>query len=252
MTGISEADLHAFVDDRLDPARRDQVLQALEADPALARRVRDWRAQATELRRALRPNDLLQRDLILARLAARRATGGPRPAQWAIAASLILAVSLGGAGGWLARGPTRPTEIARLGVEAASAFQVFGNDPVQAFDVSTNDRADLISRLGQKLGRHVTLPDLTAQGYSLVGGRVLSAMYGPAAILVYRDGVGDRITLYVQPMRVGAPAEMQPLPQKSVDGYAWISHQVGYTVMSDGDRAQLRSVADRMHAGTGS
>ena len=252
MTTVSEEDLHAFVDDRLDPARRSQVLQALEADPVLARRVADWREQATELRRALRPNDLLERDLILARLAGRRANGGQRPAQWAIAASVVAAVLLGGAGGWLARGPTRPTEIARLGVEAASAFQVFGNDPVQTFDVSASDRAELISRLAQKLGRHVTLPDLSAQGYSLIGGRVLSAMYGPAAILVYRNEAGDRVTLYVQPMRIGAPAGMQKLPVQTVDGYAWISHQVGYTVMSDGDRAQLRSVADRMHAGTGS
>ena len=252
MTTVSEEELHAFVDDRLDPVRRGEVQQQLEADPALARRVADWRAQATELRCALRPNDRLERDLILARLAGRRAKGSPRPAYWAVAASLVVAVLFGGAGGWLARGPGRPTEIARLGAEAASAFQVFGNDPVQAFDVSATDRAELVSRLAQKLGRHVTLPDLSVQGYSLIGGRVLSAMYGPAAILVYRNGAGDRVTLYVQPMRIGEPADMQKLPVAAVEGYAWISQQVGYTVMSDGDRAQLRSVADRMHAGTGS
>ena len=137
-------------------------------------------------------------------------------------------------------------------MEAASAYRVFANDPVHAVEISSQDRAELRARITAKLGRRLALPDLTPMGYQLVGGRVLAAMYGPAAMLVYRDASDDRITLYVQPMRVGRPAAMRPMQAQAVDGYAWIDHQVGYTVMADGARARLHAVANQVLAETGS
>jgi anti-sigma factor RsiW len=222
---IDEDDLHAYVDGRLDTARREMVSRHLAANPVQHQRVADWAAHAEDLRRALRPDDANEQSLMLARLAGLR-----------------------GVGGWAIRGSQSPTEIARLGVEAASAYRIFANDPSRSVEISSDNQAELVAWMTQKLGRRILLPDLAAQGYHLVGGRVLAAMYGPAAMLVYRDAADNRITIYVQPMRIGEPAAMRPFEAQAVDGYAWIAHQVGYTVMSDGHLAQLRSVAAQVQA----
>lgn len=249
---VDEADLHALVDGRLDASRRSLVERHLSANPALRQRVADWSAQADGLRRIAREDDAATRAAILARLSVRRRAVPGAGGRRAVAAGLVLALGLGGATGWVARGDGRPTEIARLDVEAASAYRVFANDSAHAVEVSSNNRGELRAWLTARLGRQVALPDLAPLGYELMGGRVLAAMYGPAAMLVYRDAADNRLTVYVQPMRVGAPAPMRPMRANAVDGYAWIEHQVGYTVMADGGRALLHAVADQVLADTAS
>jgi anti-sigma factor RsiW len=246
---IDEADLHAFVDGRLGDLRRAQVVQHLAANPALQRRVQDWQTQAAALRLALRPGDAQERAAIMGRLAARPLRSRPRWGQpSAIAASLVLCLALGGVGGWLAHGSRGPSEMRRLEMEATSAYRVFANDPSRAIEVSSSNRAELAGWLTEKLGRRVVLPDLAGSGYQLLGGRVLSALYGPAAMLLYSDAAGNRITVYVQPMAVGAPAPMRQVEAQSVDGYAWIERQVGYTVLSEGDHDRLHAMANQVRA----
>jgi anti-sigma factor RsiW len=166
----------------------------------------------------------------------------------AIAASLVLTLVLGGAGGWMIRGSRGPTEIGRLEMEATSAYRVFANDPARAIELSSDNRAEMVAWMTQKLGQKVSVPDLSGSGYHLMGGRMLSAMYGPAAMLIYQDGSANRITVYVQPMTVGKPAPMRQIEARSVDGYAWIEHQVGYTVLSEGDHDRLHSLANKVRA----
>jgi anti-sigma factor RsiW len=50
---VQEDDLHVYVDDRLDTARRAEVASHLQANPALQRRVEDWCQQAEALRDAM-------------------------------------------------------------------------------------------------------------------------------------------------------------------------------------------------------
>jgi anti-sigma factor RsiW len=49
----SEDELHAYVDERLEPVRRAQVQAWLAANPQAAARVEGWRADARRLRTAL-------------------------------------------------------------------------------------------------------------------------------------------------------------------------------------------------------
>jgi DNA-directed RNA polymerase specialized sigma24 family protein len=52
---VTDADLHLFVDDLLDQARRAEVVAALEAHPELLGRAGEWRRQSARLRRAFEP-----------------------------------------------------------------------------------------------------------------------------------------------------------------------------------------------------
>ena len=138
----------------------------------------------------------------------------------------------------MAHGPQRPSEIARLSLEAVSAYRVFANDPAHGIELPPDDPVELTRRMTQTLGRSVAVPDLSRAGYHLVGGRVLAVMYGPAGMLVYEDAAHNRITVYIQPMRVGEETPMRSVDAGAVDGYAWINRQIGYGVVSEGDRAR--------------
>ncbi|WP_158745476.1 anti-sigma factor [Acidisphaera sp. L21] len=250
---VQEEELHAFVDDRLDPERREAVARRLAVDPALQRRVDDWRAQRDILRDALafRHREPIPPALSLSSLAEARLAAGSRGNQWRLAASIVLALAVGGAGGWLAHGPQNPTEIARLSMEAASAYRTFANDSAHAIELRPDSAIELTGLITQKLGRSVAIPDLTALGYHLLGGRMLAVMYGPAAMLIYEDAQHNRITVYIQPMRRGDEMPMRSVDAGTVDGYAWINRQIGYSVMSEGDRARLHSIANRVRDSVG-
>ena len=248
---VQEEELHAYVDDRLDPERRQEVARRLAADAGLRRRVEDWRSQRDAMREALafRHREPIPPGLSLSTLAEARLSTAHRGGPWRMAASVLLALAVGAAGGWLAHGPRSPSEIARLSLEAASAYRTFGNDSVRTIELRPDSVADITGMITQKLGRSVVIPDLSPLGYRLLGGRMLAVMYGPAAMLIYEDGQHNRIAVYIQPMRLGEETPMRSVDAGAVDGYAWINRQIGYGVMSEGDRARLQSIANQVRDG---
>jgi len=246
---VQEDELHAFADDRLDPARRAVVEAHLQANPASRRRVEGWREQAEALRSALafKLNEPVPSSLHLGRLLERRAARqwrGLLASPWRIAAAMLLTLGLGAAAGWAARGSQRMGEVTRLGMEAAAAHSVFAGDPTHPIEIGPENRGELVAWIDRKLHSTVSVPDLNEQGYRLIGGRVLSTMIGPAAMLVYDDDQGSRITLFLQPMRSDV-APMQPVSSGAANGYAWIDGHMGYGVISNGD-TPTQGLADRM------
>jgi anti-sigma factor RsiW len=157
----------------------------------------------------------------------------PRRARWRIAAAILLALSAGGAGGWFARAAQRPNDIAWLTLQAASAHRVFAADDVT--QVPPDDPATLRHWMSDRLGQPASVPDLSPMGYRFRGGRVLAAVGGPAAMLIYDAADGARVTIYVQPMRGALVTPMRPVEDHAIGGYAWIARQIGYSVMSADD-----------------
>src|SRR3546814_13417084 len=58
---------------------------------------------------------------------------------------------------------------------------------------------ELQAWLSARLGRPMALPDLQTYGFALLGGRMLATPDGAAAMLVYQDAEGGRISVYVRP-----------------------------------------------------
>jgi anti-sigma factor RsiW len=246
---VQEDDLHAYVDGRLDAIRRTEVERHLRTNTALQRRVEGWHLQAEALRDALsfRLDEPVPSSLHLGRLLEQRMArrqrglfGGP----WRIAAAMVLTLGVGAAVGWTARGTQRMGEVARLGMEAAAAHSVFGVDPARPIEIGPQNRSELVGWIGSKLHKPVTVPDLSPLGYQLIGGRVLSTMVGPAAMLVYDGNNGSRLTVFLQPMR-SDKATMQPVHSGAANGYAWIDAHMGYSVISDGE-SSTQILADRV------
>lgn len=201
MTGrIDDDELHAYVDCALPPDRARDVEIWLEDNAEDAARVRVWREQSDALHRLFDPVlDEKVPERLKAVMAPRRRVA---PLLLRIAASALL-LALGGAAGWMLRG--EPVRIAanlsgeaNLPNEALAAHVVFAAEIRHPVEVPASDHAHLVGWLSKRLGAPLEVPDLAAQGFSLVGGRLLPATTGPAAQFMYEDAGGRRLTIYLR------------------------------------------------------
>ena len=190
----SEAELHAFVDDQLPAKRRDEVQAWLAAHPADAERVDAWRRDARRLRTALAGyGDDLAPTLDLSHV--RRRVRQRRQRRWTTAAGLVLALGLGGLGGWQARDAAWMAAVRPM-ADAVQAHRLFAD--AAGLDVQVSDPQQLQAWLGRHFNRVGQLPDLTAYGLRPVGARLLANEMGPAGLLVFEDADGERISLFVR------------------------------------------------------
>ena len=225
---VSEDDLHALVDGRLEPARREAVLQALQRDPQAHATWTAWQQQREALAGLHR--GLLDAGIPAAMQGvAQRAQRSHRQAdsvwRWGgIAAGVLCAFGLG----WFARAALAPSDTALASSDAALlslADGAGGRNDVRAFvhqaavahmvyapevrhpvEVTAAEQQHLVQWLSKRLNRPLKVPDLSAQGYALVGGRLLPGADGARAQFMFQDPAGVRITLYIGAMQPGGAA----------------------------------------------
>jgi anti-sigma factor RsiW len=248
---IAEEDLHAFVDGQLAPPRRGEVQRYLDANPQEARRVAAWSAQREALRDALAPYATapLPPELNLSRLIEARLR--PRRTIWLTAASVVLALAVGGAAGWFVHTPTGPTRTAlamslleQLGL---ASHVVYAADKRHPIEVPAAERDHLAQWLSNRLSRSVTPPALDALGYRLIGGRLLATEHGGAAALfMYENAQGQRLSLVLRPMARDLRAARADMREGAVNGCAWIADGIGYAVVASVPDDELDLVADQV------
>ncbi|WP_338922329.1 anti-sigma factor [Pseudomonas silesiensis] len=194
----SERDLHAYVDHQLSDDERRQVETFLASNPEVAARVRAWQQDAQQLRAAL--SGALQQpanpDLDPALLRQRRTRQSRR--HLASAAVLLIAVSVGGFSGWQAR------EMTLVGAplpmtDALQAYRLIAQQGILPADYKAGDEGDMQGWLDRYFTQAHRLPDLSAAGFKPASGRLLSTEQGPAAMVVYEDRGGHKISFYVRP-----------------------------------------------------
>lgn len=193
--GIDDWALHAYVDNEMSPEQRAEFEKVLLGDPERAERAESFRRQRELLKRAYDP---ALDEALPASLAATLRTGGRvtvRP-HIAMVAALAL-VLLGGLGGWFAAQEKGEVKVADIAREAITAHEVYAVEVRHPVEVAAADKDHLQAWLSKRIGTPFKLPDLTADGYTLVGGRLLAANEGPAAQLMYEDAARNRITIFL-------------------------------------------------------
>ncbi len=181
----TEDEIHAYVDEALDAARRAEIETILSGDHRLACRIAAYRADRDALRQALagimaKPLPSAWQDRIDAATRPRRAM--PRRLAIAAATAVFLAAGAGTALLW-------PTNDGIL--ESALAAREAGLDGGVTVNGATQN-----TRLASALGLKVHTPDLEHFGFHLVRLEVSEAR---SAQLEYRDTAGRRLTIYVRP-----------------------------------------------------
>jgi anti-sigma factor RsiW len=269
------ADLHAYVDECLEPDECLAFEKQMAQDPALARRATLWRAQNSAIRaafdgegaRAFSISVVRHQNEILGKARRSATVGGKpsgeqptRPSSPAIAdASRFLA-------NVAAPNVFRPSLLWRLGLAALSiclaciwapaatvvpakglgaagvaAFQAFARPGVEPIEFATNERTEAQAWLTTRLTHPVYLPT-TPSALRLVGARIAPYPGSPAAFLVYKSQDGP-VGLLMHSL--DAPATRAP-HLLAADGRTtaiWTWRGQGFALVGNLDSTSLLKIA---------
>jgi anti-sigma factor RsiW len=256
---IDNDELMAFVDGVLDVKSREQFEERLRDDAALAATVAVLRAQRKVLHGALDPvlNEPIPQRLLLA------AAPSKVSRQRVAAAVVWLAVGLGvgSLASWQYLTPPDVTtsrvangggvtDLPRFVHQATMAHAVYAPEVRHPVEVRSGDSQALDGWLSKRLGRKMQAPDLSGQGFALVGGRLLPAEVGkPAAQFMYEDRQGQRLTVYLRGMAQPTPeTAFRFAEQGGVSTFYWVERDWGYALSGDLARPQLLRLARHIHA----
>ncbi len=273
---ITDTDLHAWLDGELTAERRAEVDAWLHTHPDDAARVRLWAADRELLR--------LQFEAVLAEpvpprlstlVSGRAARAAPAPV-WRIAAAVAL-FALGAAVGagvmWrsqagalasaLAAAAAIPAAPGAWAQRAVVAHTVYVPEVRHAVEVRAQE--EHLSRwLTKRIDVPVKLFDLRAQGFELVGGRLLPDAAGPSAQLMYEATLAPgaassatlkptRVTVYLRKPDDTTPAEFRYEQRGELGMFYWVEGRsdhgkpCGYALVGALPRAQLLALAEAIY-----
>ena len=239
---ITDGDLQAYVDDQLDPARHAEVKAYLAANQVAADAVAAYRAQNAALHDAY--------DGVINEPAPEHLLDRTRGRRWGnltrVAAALVLFV-LGGAGGWWLNDIVAPGGAAgasQVSERARVAHAVYVPEVRHPVEVLASEQSHLTAWLTKRIGAQLVVPDLTGAGYDLVGGRLLPGDDTPAALFMYEDHSGGRLTLYI---RASGPDHAKSALRydraAGVGVYYWDDGEKGYALAGELQKDPLLKVA---------
>lgn len=80
--------------------------------------------------------------------------------------------------------------------EIASAHKVYAADKVHADEVPAAQKSELVGYLEAVTSVKFSVPDLSAEGYKLRGGKFVEVVGQPTGALFYEDGAGKSVAVY--------------------------------------------------------
>jgi anti-sigma factor RsiW len=219
---VTEADLHAFLDEEIGPERRAKVVEHLEQTPLDAALIDTWRAQNEALRGAFAriARDPVPLSLSLSQpLTARAATVPINPRRLdlvraarqrrvaIISAIAFLAGSIAAATGAIVvqhlpslfrpEASIASTVGRRIALRAAAMYRTFANDRTRPVEIAASQKAELGRWLSERTGLSL-IPDFSSDGLKLIGGRVTPGEFAAAGFLLYEMASGERVGVFLE------------------------------------------------------
>ena len=248
---IEEDDLQAWVDRRLTTKDNEAVEAYFAAHPESRARWSQYAEQREELRAAFAgpAEKMMPARLRIARLLAeQRRRRHRRLGRVAAAVALLIA---GGIGGWGARdllpaltSPASAVLASAVFDDAIAAHRTFSVETRHPVEVGANEEAHLVQWLSKRLGHRLIVPDLNALGFQLMGGRLLPADSGPAALFMYEDGKGTRLSCYYLVVDVAGETEFQFREQNGISAFYWLDDGLAYAIAANVPRGSLLKIAE--------
>lgn len=239
-----EAEIHAYIDGRLDESGCTRVAAWLDHHPDRAEEVRGWQRDAQQLRAALGglPTSADQHPLDPTAIRARHRHRVRT--RLTLAAMLVVTLGVGGIVGWQARSLSTPVAAAPM-ADALQAYRMFALDRHAQLDVTQRHAGDLQAWLDQHFQNAARLPNLDDAGFHPIGGRLLATDSGPAAMVLYEDRQGSAISFYIRPPspHVGALPRGQRREGQLATAY-WSGSGYNYALVSRADGPDERVIRD--------
>lgn len=245
---FSERDIHLALDGELPADERPAYDAWLDANPEMRARSIRYQADHAAMRAAFAGTlDEAVPARLRAAVLGETATAPVRPRQrWWLGAAAAAVLLVGGLGGYIAGvdgiGLEDPAED-QLAEQAIAAHVIYAAEQRHAVEVPASDKDHLQTWLSNRVGLKLVAPDLTADGFQLVGGRLLPAGQGKAAMLLYEDGKGERISLFVTAESAESAKGTYAAAQDGPQAVYWLDRGYGCAVVGSLPRERLAAVA---------
>lgn len=247
MTKIGDNELLAYVDGQLTASQQAQVEAWLADHPQKAAEVAEWQAQSEAINKLY---DHAAKEPIPPRLDPHAIAARTRPANdnnlWRMAAAAVVILAIGTGIGWFGRGfEARPSADGFI-TAAIAAHELFSVQKAHAVEVPGEQTGHLTAWLSDTLDRRLAMPDLSAKGYTLLGGRILPTASNPAAQIMYETPQGKRVSLYLTPRSSNDPDANHYVEIANLDALYWASDAVTCTIVGDLARAEMEDIASEV------
>lgn len=246
---LSDEQLHAYVDGHLDEAACAEVERILAESPESEARVAAWRRQRDMLKAALDPvaDEPVPDRLRPQAIAGRRMD--PVPVLRRAAVFLAIA-ALGAAGGWWSRDWFDADRLAAgndLPAYALSAHRIYAAEKRHPVEVGADEEQHLVTWMSNRLGHPMRVPDLSDEGFRLVGGRLLPDGRAAAAQYMYEDESGLRLTLFATANNPTGETAFRTVSDGQLRAFYWRDGQLGYAIAGPLPRERLLRIARQIY-----
>ena len=241
---VGEDDLHAYVDDQLDPDRRREVDAYLDVNPEVRRRIESFRVDVSTLREEANAQLSSPVPMRLRMTEVRRVRNAGYLGQLRRIAAGIVLLGIGGALGSMidlrsvSNSPRAPM------ADAMAAYRVFATSPDNAVEIEAARSVVLVDRISGHLGRDLVIPNLSQIGLTLLGGRLLASDEGPGGMFIYAEPHGERIAVYVKTLADGRQSRFGSRQDGDVVAYYWFDGRLGYAVTGKAGSSIASAAAD--------
>jgi anti-sigma factor RsiW len=252
MSPVTRDMLMAYADGQLPATEIEAVETWLAANPEQAAEMAVWGRQNDAIKTLFDP---AAAEPVPARLRAVRIAaelGTRRRRNWGWAAAAIVLVGLGLGAGWFARPlfERPPGASDTLIADAVNAHTVFVAENRHAVEVAAADQDHLVTWLSNRLATPVGAPDLGAEGFSLVGGRLLPGepeAGGRAAQLMYENTDKERITVYVTAALPDRQTAYQLVDYEGAEAFYWANARITCTVVGTLPEDRMQAVSQAVY-----
>ena len=256
---IDDETLSRLLDGRWPADEADALRHRLASDPAAAERLARWTRQHERLSRLHAEQDLGAAPAAMVRAAQALAQRHHAVRRMSLLGGMAASLTLAFGVGWIAHAQwsTNQAPSARWAGgfvrDAVVAHAVYLPEVRHPVEVGADQQAHLVQWLSRRLGRPLKLPHLGAQGFELVGGRLLPGEDGARAQFMYQDASGTRLTLYLGALRQDAAGArtaetaFQFTERDGIASFYWVDQGFGYAMNGTIGRARLLQIARAVH-----
>jgi anti-sigma factor RsiW len=243
---VSDYELHAYVDGELDAQRRSEVEAWLAINPEARSRIADYHLIEDELHAHFDP--VLYEASYIETRPHKNVT-----ASLARAAVMAGAMLVSGFTGWslhhLTDDVVASPALQDLVRPAAFAHLVYAADQRYPVEIPAFQQASLNNWVKQRMHTDINAPDLSTEGLTLIGGRLLPSTNRMAVQFMYEDNNHERITVYVRKVDdKNIATEFRYVAEDQLQVFYWINAKMGYAVIGDQPASRLIAVANAVQA----
>jgi anti-sigma factor RsiW len=277
----------AYVDDCLPPEDRQALENTMTESPEIRRQIEEWLWQNQAIRaafaepaaggrfaaaafvpaRAVRAAETKRQgddpDLRLPAIAPARErhSGGAAAApaarrairargRGAAVAQRIFRALAGALALWCVSAAVWPRDPSSGFVAAgAAAYRTFAVNPTRPVEVTTRDRAALERWFAAQGARAAPIPDLSAAGLTLLGGRIIPGGFSPAQFMLYENARRERVGVAIEPLDSPPTSAIAFSDSGGVPSASWTGAGHGFAVLGAASDAPIARLARMIRDG---